>query len=131
MRMIDDVRGRELARDELQLLPPSTGEGRDRGAKKSSPAFLLPRQGGGNKNSELRHSYHCPIFFAAMVVGCFISTATSQLAAQDKKLESFTISYASVSGTRAPLWIAKDLGLFEKYGLDGNLIYIASGVTSV
>jgi len=52
-------------------------------------------------------------------------------AAQDKKLDSFTISYASVSGTRAPLWIAKDLGLFEKYGLDGNLIYIASGVTSV
>ena len=51
--------------------------------------------------------------------------------AQDKKLDSFTISYASVSGTRAPLWIAKDLNLFEKYGLDGNLIYIASGVTSV
>jgi len=51
--------------------------------------------------------------------------------AQDKKLDSFTISYASVSGTRAPLWIAKDLGLFEKYGLDGNLVYIASGVTSV
>ena len=53
------------------------------------------------------------------------------LSAQDKKLDSFTISYASVSGTRAPLWIAKDLGLFEKYGLDGNLVYIASGVTSV
>jgi len=51
--------------------------------------------------------------------------------AQDKKLDSFTISYASISGTRAPLWIAKDLGLFEKYGLDGNLIYIASCVTSV
>ena len=52
-------------------------------------------------------------------------------AAQDKKLDSFNISFASVSGTRAPLWIAKDLGLFEKYGLDGNLVYIASGVTSV
>jgi len=51
--------------------------------------------------------------------------------AQDKKLDSFNISFASVSGTRAPLWIAKDLGLFEKYGLDGNLVYIASGVTSV
>ena len=51
--------------------------------------------------------------------------------AQDKKLDSLTISYASVSGTRAPLWIAKDLGLFEKYGLEGNLVYIASGVTSV
>jgi len=51
--------------------------------------------------------------------------------AQEKKLEPFTISYASVSGTRAPLWIAQDLGLFEKYGLDVNLIYISSGVTSV
>ncbi|HTM09872.1 MAG TPA: ABC transporter substrate-binding protein [Verrucomicrobiae bacterium] len=47
------------------------------------------------------------------------------------RAETLTISYASVSGTRAPLWIAKDLGLYEKYGLDGNLVYIASGVTSV
>jgi ABC-type nitrate/sulfonate/bicarbonate transport system substrate-binding protein len=51
--------------------------------------------------------------------------------AQERKLEQLTISYASVSGTRAPLWIAKDLGLFEKYGLEGNLVYIASGITSV
>jgi len=58
---------------------------------------------------------------------CFGGTAL----AQEKKLESMTISYASVSGTRAPLWIAKDLGLYEKYGLDGNLVYIASGITSV
>lgn len=42
-----------------------------------------------------------------------------------------TISYASVSGTRAPLWIAKDLGLFEKYGVEVDLVYIASGVVSV
>ncbi len=53
------------------------------------------------------------------------------VSAQGKKSESFTISYASVSGTRAPLWIARDLGLFEKYGLDVNLIYIASGGISV
>lgn len=55
----------------------------------------------------------------------------TKASAQDRKLDSFTISYASVSGTRGPLWIAKDLGLFEKYGLEGNLIYIASGVVSV
>ncbi len=51
-------------------------------------------------------------------------------AAQAQK-ETLTVSYASVSGTRAPLWIAKELGLYEKYGIDGNLVYIASGVTSV
>ena len=62
---------------------------------------------------------------------CFLAAWTVKASAQDKKLDSFTISYASVSGTRGPLWIAKDLGLFEKYGLEGNLIYIASGVVSV
>src|SRR5438445_11591533 len=51
--------------------------------------------------------------------------------AQEKKLDPFTISYASVSGTRGPLSLAQDLGLFEKYGLDVNLPYIASGVTSM
>ncbi|MGH7766540.1 MAG: ABC transporter substrate-binding protein, partial [Candidatus Binatia bacterium] len=62
---------------------------------------------------------------AAVILLC------SSVYAQEKKLETMTISYASVSGTRAPLWIAKDLGLYEKYGLDGNLVYIASGITSV
>ena len=61
----------------------------------------------------------------------FLAASPTNVIAQDKKLDSFTISYASVSGTRGPLWIAKDLGLFEKYGLEGNLIYIASGVVSV
>jgi NitT/TauT family transport system substrate-binding protein len=65
-----------------------------------------------------------------LLAGFFLVCA-SKLPAQEKKLDSFTISYASVSGTRGPLWIAKDLGLFEKYGLDGGLVYIASGVTSV
>jgi NitT/TauT family transport system substrate-binding protein len=50
---------------------------------------------------------------------------------QERKLDSFTVSYASVSGTRAPLWIAKELALFEKHGLNVNLIYIASGFVSV
>jgi len=61
----------------------------------------------------------------------FVVITERNCEAQDKKLDSFTISFASVSATRAPLWIAKDLGLFEKYGLEGNLVYIASGVTSV
>src|ERR1044071_8128434 len=51
--------------------------------------------------------------------------------AQDKKLESFTISYASVSGPRGPLWFAKGLGRLENYGLDVNLSYTSSVVTSV
>ncbi|MBI2209843.1 MAG: ABC transporter substrate-binding protein [Deltaproteobacteria bacterium] len=63
-------------------------------------------------------------------LGLFLSLTASDHA-QDKKSEPLTISYASVSGTRAPLWIAKDLGIFEKYGIEVNLVYIASGVISV
>ena len=49
----------------------------------------------------------------------------------EKKLEPFTVSYGSVSGNRGPLWIAQDLGLFEKYGLDLKLVHIPAGSTSV
>jgi ABC-type nitrate/sulfonate/bicarbonate transport system substrate-binding protein len=65
------------------------------------------------------------LIVAASILSC------GPASAQEKKLELMTISYASVSGTRAPLWIAKELNLYEKYGLDGNLVYIASGITSV
>ncbi len=50
---------------------------------------------------------------------------------QEKKLEPLNVSYASVTGTRAPLWIAKDMGLFEKHGLDVKLVNIVSGSTSM
>src|SRR5258706_156885 len=52
-------------------------------------------------------------------------------AAEEKKLEPLAVSYASVTGSRAPIWIARELGLFEKYGLDLKLINISSGSTSI
>ena len=115
-----------------KLLPPSTGEGWDRGARRITPSLVLPRRGEGNRNSKagIFAKPHYPTSLLLLLTGVLLA-GVSPLGAQDKKLDSFSISYASVSGTRGPLWIAKDLGLFEKYGLDGNLVYIASGVTSV
>ena len=51
--------------------------------------------------------------------------------AQDKKLAPFNISYASTSGIRVPLWIAKENHLYEKYGLDAKVIHIPSGNTAI
>jgi NitT/TauT family transport system substrate-binding protein len=51
--------------------------------------------------------------------------------AQDGKLERAVVSYAGVSGLRGPLWIAKETGLFEKYGLDVRLVQITAGTTSI
>ena len=84
----------------------------------------------GNKEEGDKRMKSLKAAFYALVLASFVF-CPGEGRAQERKLDSFTISYASVSGTRAPLWIAKDLGLFEKYGLNVNLIYIASGVISV
>jgi NitT/TauT family transport system substrate-binding protein len=46
-------------------------------------------------------------------------------------LETLNASYASVTGSRIPLWIAKDSGLFDKHGLNVNLVMIAAGNAAI
>ena len=48
-----------------------------------------------------------------------------------QKLETLNASYASITGSRIPLWIAQDAGLFEKYGLNVNLVVIAAGTAAI
>jgi len=67
-------------------------------------------------------------------ISCMVSVAIAILLmsastgrAQDKKLAPINISYASTSGIRTPLWIAKEMGFYEKYGLDGKVIFVPSG----
>lgn len=40
-------------------------------------------------------------------------------------------AYASISANFAGLWMAKEIGAFEKYGLGAELVYIASGSVTV
>jgi len=51
--------------------------------------------------------------------------------AQQDKFERMVISYAGINSGRAPLWIAKELNLFEKHGLDARLVQITAGTTSI
>src|SRR5436309_10456633 len=48
-----------------------------------------------------------------------------------QQLDTLNVSYASVTGSRIPLWIAKDAGLFEKYGFNVNLVVIAAGNAAI
>ncbi|MGZ9129960.1 MAG: ABC transporter substrate-binding protein [Candidatus Binatia bacterium] len=57
----------------------------------------------------------------ALVIACCLTTAAS---AQDKKPAAVAIGYSAISGSFAPLWVAQDLGLFAKHGLDTKLAYI-------
>jgi len=51
--------------------------------------------------------------------------------AAERPLEKITIAYSSMSGNMAPLWITQERGFFRKYGLDVQLVFIASGSTTV
>src|SRR5215471_11925718 len=70
---------------------------------------------------------------ALLFLACLVSAFghNSLALAQEAKLEPAVVSYAGMSGLRGPLWIAKETGLFEKYGLDVRLVQITAGTTSI
>jgi ABC-type nitrate/sulfonate/bicarbonate transport system substrate-binding protein len=47
--------------------------------------------------------------------------ATAQLALAQSKSQPIVVGYASLAGTETALWVGKDTGLFDKYGLDVTL----------
>ena len=70
------------------------------------------------------------IYFVALLVvisaGFAIDRAGAATAARKIRM-----SFAAISGAVAPIWIAKDLGFFEKIGLDIDPVLIQSGPRSV
>lgn len=60
-----------------------------------------------------------------MLVSVFwISSAHAQLT-------RITVGYSAVSGDQLPAWVAKEAGIFEKNGLDVQLIFFTGGTTAV
>jgi ABC-type nitrate/sulfonate/bicarbonate transport system substrate-binding protein len=61
--------------------------------------------------------------FVVLVVN-FFCVLYEAADAQEKKLEKFLLSNSTISESRAPLYMAQDLRLFEKYGLDTQIVNI-------
>lgn len=61
-----------------------------------------------------------------IVVWVYFTAAmgSAALAAQPSKL---LIAHGAISNNVAPLWIAKEQGIFKKYGLDVDLVFIIAG----
>jgi len=51
--------------------------------------------------------------------------------AADAPKEKITFGYAAISPTMAGVWMAKEIGAFDKQGLNAELIYISSGAVVV
>ena len=61
------------------------------------------------------------LFVIAIVVGLFFFAGAS---AQSNKV---VIGYANFSPTYAPVWIAKEMGFFDKHNLNADIIFIRGG----
>ena len=64
------------------------------------------------------------ILFAIVVSMLWHSPASAQLT-------RLTVGYSAISGDQLPAWVAKETGIFEKNGLDVQLIFFTGGTTAV
>ena len=65
-------------------------------------------------------------FLACALVVLFELMGLRSLAAQELYL-----SYPGLTGESAPLWIAKETGIFKEYGIDAKLVYMEGGRLSI
>ena len=63
--------------------------------------------------------------FMFSVLICFLTWGSLPLSAD--ALESIVIAYPTTSSQFTPLWFTRDVGLYEKNGLDAQLVYIQGG----
>jgi len=70
---------------------------------------------------------HSLLYFLAAALW-MLSSVSSSAWAQLKKLN---VGYSAISGDQLPAWIAKETRIFEKNGLDVQLIYFTGGTTAV
>ena len=62
------------------------------------------------------------VLFSVIFVG------PGEVTAQTKKI---VFGYSTVGAMAAGSWMAKEIGAYEKYGIDADMIYISSGPTTV
>jgi NitT/TauT family transport system substrate-binding protein len=69
--------------------------------------------------------------FKLMILACMLVTTLVWTSAQAQPFRKVRIGYPSISSRQAQLWIAKDEGIFRKYGLDVELIFLRGGQVAI
>ena len=81
--------------------------------------------------SSLQSNFFCTlrVRFHAVLVLFLVVLAPGQSTAQNPP--KVTVAYAAISPIFAGVWMAKEIGAFEKQGLKSELVYISSGSITV
>jgi NitT/TauT family transport system substrate-binding protein len=74
---------------------------------------------------------HRRIFIWIVVLcGVCLAGAASTLAAEAPR-EKISFAYAAISPSMSGVWMAKEIGAFERNGLSAELVHISSGATAI
>lgn len=71
-------------------------------------------------------------FVLLLLVGIMVSfLSPPRILGAEVAKEKITFGYAAISPTMAGVWMAKEIGAFDKHGLSVDLVYISSGAVVV
>src|SRR5574342_395901 len=68
---------------------------------------------------------------AATAILFTLTLAMVRIPSVSAQLTRINVGYSAISGDALPAWIAKDAGIFEKNGLDVQLVFFTGGTTAV
>ena len=69
--------------------------------------------------------------FRLAIVALIVLTATQVVQSAEIAKEKITFAYAAISPSMSAVWMAKEIGAFERNGLNAELVYISSGATTI
>jgi ABC-type nitrate/sulfonate/bicarbonate transport system substrate-binding protein len=67
----------------------------------------------------------------SLLLGLGLALTIFRSAGETAEAKKFVMGYSTVGAMAAGMWMAKEIGAYEKYGIDAELIYISSGPTVV
>ena len=71
------------------------------------------------------HARTCMLVICSLLLVAFWNTSSSA------QMTRINVAYSAISGDALPAWLAKDSGIFEKNGLDVQLVFFTGGTTAV
>jgi len=69
--------------------------------------------------------------FRLATLALTVLTATQIVQSAEAPKEKIAFAYAAVSPSMSGVWMAKEIGAFERNGLNAELVYISSGATAI
>jgi NitT/TauT family transport system substrate-binding protein len=72
-----------------------------------------------------------PFIVRAKLVLAFLLVLSPSVFAADGSKEKIAFAYAAISPSMSGIWMAKEIGAFERNGLQADLVHISSGATAI